>query len=91
MNIPKMITSVRKPKPHIYVKNISKSRFTIVEINDYILESGEVVDLLNFDLKNHYGDYTSAKKALEYLENTSLYKGIHSEPAKLSYYVVIDE
>jgi len=72
-------------QPHVLVKNVSAQDFAITEIGGYVLHAGDEIDMLDDELPKHYGDYRAVLRAINELDRTSLYAGVHSGPPKLSY------
>lgn len=70
------------PRIRVLVKNVSKSKFSIEELN-ITLAPGEEVDVADPAAEHHYADSSVAWRIINELEKTSLYKGVHNSPAKL--------
>jgi hypothetical protein len=71
----------------IWIKNIGKIPYPIVEIGNYLLLEGSEINLLDPALVS---PYRSGKACIAAIKNskTSLYAGIYSNPPQLFFWVV---
>lgn len=71
----------------VFVKNISDDDITITELNGYVIEPDEEINMLDDGLPAFYNDHEAVLRAINDLTVTSLYTGVHATPPTLEYRV----